>query len=164
MQELTKKLMEAGVIPAQSVALLKKWQALPDAMPEDVKLAQTQEELMRIVDEVAIILEKEDEMPELRETDLDIGYALKNAVDTYISVNAGLQQNLSCKCRMGLTRDHKFVFVVSDFNPARDEIFARRGNTITLPSGQRLLITGVEPRYQDKELKYYVLEVEKADA
>jgi hypothetical protein len=130
-------------------------------MPEDVKLAQTQEELMRIVDEVAVILEKEEEMPELRETDLDIGYALKNTFEVAILVNVG-SQNLSCKCRLGLTRDHKFVYEV--LNPARDEIFARRGNTITLPSGQRLLITGVEPRYQDKELKYYVLEVEKADA
>ena len=131
-------------------------------MPEDVKLAQTQEELMRIVDEVAVILEKEEEMPELRETDLDIGYALKNTVEVDIAVNAGSQQNLNCICQLGLTRDHKLVYEVS--NPTRDEIFARRGNTVILPSGQHLLITSVEPRYQDKELKYYVLEVEKTDA
>ena len=131
MQELTKKLLEAGVIPARSIALLKKWQALPDNTPEDVKLAQTQEEVLKIVDELANMLEKEDEMPELRETDLDIGYALKNAVDVSIEVNAGLHQNLNCTCRLGETRDHKFVFVISDLQ--RDAIFARRGNTITLP-------------------------------
>ena len=53
------------------------------------------------------------------------------------------------------------MYVVS--NPARDAIFARRGNTVALPLGQ-CEITGVEPRYQDKELKYYILEVEKSDA
>lgn len=133
-------------------------------MPEDVKLAQTQEELLRIVDEVAVILEKEEEMPELRETDLDIGYALKNTVevDIAVAVHSSSQQNLTRRCQLGLTRDHKLVYEV--FNPTRDEIFARRGNTVVLPSGQRLLITSVEPRYQDKELRYYVLEVEKTDA
>ena len=161
MQELTKRLLEAGVSPAQSIALLKKWQALPDDMPEDMKLAQTQEELLKIVDEVAGILEKEEEMPELRETDLDIGYALKNAVDYSIFVNAGLHQNLSCRGKVGVTRDHKLVFVLS--NSPKDAIFARRGNTITLPWG-RCVITSVEPRYQDKELKYYILEVENTDA
>jgi hypothetical protein len=130
-------------------------------MPEDVKLAQTQEEVLRIVDEVASMLEKEEEMPELRETDLDISYALKNTVDVSIDVNTGLHQNLNCRCRLGETRDHKLVYVVS--NPTRDAAFARRGNTITLPRGQ-CVITSVEPRYQDKELKYYILEVEKSDA
>ena len=163
MQELTKKLLEVGVIPAQSIALLKKWQALPDDMPEDVKLAQTQEEVLKIVDEMAVMLEKEDEMPELRETDLDIGYALKeeNTVAASIDVNAGLHQNLNCKCRLGETRDHKLVYMIS--NPARDAVFARRGNIVTLPWG-KCMITGVEPRYQDKELKYYILEVEQTDA
>jgi hypothetical protein len=161
MQELTKRLLEAGVIPAQSVALLRKWQALPDDMPDEVKLAQTQEELLRIVDEVAGMLEKEDEMPELRETDLDIGYALKNTVDASINVKAGLHQNLNCRCRLGETRDHKLVYVIS--NPSRDAIFARRGNEIILPYG-KCVITSVEPRYQDKELKYYVMEVEAFDA
>jgi len=130
-------------------------------MTDDLKLAQTQEELMKIVDDVAGMLEKEEEMPELRETDLDIGYALKNAVDYSIAVYAGLHQNLSCRGRVGVTRDHKLVYVVS--NLARDAIFARRGNTITLPHGQ-YVITGVEPRYQDKELKYYILDVENTNA
>ena len=130
-------------------------------MPEDVKLAQTQEEVLKIVDEVAGMLEKEDEMPELRETDLDIGYALKNTVDVSITVNVGLHQNLNCRCRLGETRDRKLVYVIS--NPTRDAIYARRGNTITTPYGQ-CVITNVEPRYQDKELKYYVLEVEKTNA
>ena len=161
MQELTKKLLEAGVIPAQSVALLKKWQALPDDMPEDVKLAQTQEEVLKIVDEVAGMLEKEEEMPELRETDLDICYALNNTVDVSIDVNTGLHQNLQCRCRLGETRDRKLVYVV--VNAPRDAIFARRGNTITTPYG-KCLITNVEPRYQDKALKYYILEVEKINA
>ena len=130
-------------------------------MPEDLKLAQTQEELLKIVDEVAGILEKEEEMPELRETDLDIGYAMKNAVDVSINVNSGLHQKLNCRCRLGETRDHKLVYAVS--NPARDAIFARRGNTVTLSHGQ-CVITSVEPRYQDKELKYYVLEVGQINA
>jgi len=130
-------------------------------MPDDMKLAQTQEELLKIVDELAGTLEREDEMPELREIDLDIGYALKNTADASITVNAGLHQNLNCRCRLGETRDHKLVYVIS--NPLRDAVFARRGNTITLPWGQ-CVITSVEPRYQDKELKYYVMEVEASDA
>ena len=117
---------------------------------------------MKIVDQVAKILEEEEELPELRETDLELEHAMGNFVDATIKVQTGLHQNLSCTVRLGTTRDHKFVYKVSA--PTRDAVFSRRGNYILPTLGGEFVITEVEPRYQDKELKYYVMKVEQINA
>jgi len=157
MHKLTEKLLAAGVIPAQAVGLLKLWNSLPDDMPEDVKQARTQDELLRLVDEMAETLEQEEEIPELRETDLDIEATRKNASYVSIDVNVGSMQQLSINCCLGRTIDGKFVYFVAPGD--RAALAASRGNIIR--DGEvKYMITSVEPRYVDEELKYYVLTVE----
>lgn len=71
-KELMKKVIESGIVPAQAVKLMKRWQLLDEDMPESARQAATEEQLMELVTDVASLLEDTEELPEIRETMLDV--------------------------------------------------------------------------------------------
>lgn len=164
MHKLTEKLLETGVIPEQAVKLLKLWNSTFAELPDDIKQAKTQEELMQLVDEMAEIIENEEEVPELRETEFDLEDTRKDARHVTIEVDVGDVQKLSIAGFLGKTVGGRYVCFLPDRSPGPlDHAVAVRGNIIN-DSGVRYMVTSVEPRYVDEQLKYYVLSVEKMDA
>jgi hypothetical protein len=68
-RRLTEKVIEAGIVPRQSVELLKMWRLIDPSTPCDDKLEeQTCKQLLDFVDQIAVLLEEETEMPEMKET------------------------------------------------------------------------------------------------
>jgi len=65
--ELVKKVVEAGIVPAQAVELMQMWKCLDDDLPDVEKQKQTEEKIMKFVQEIADLL-YENEIPEMRET------------------------------------------------------------------------------------------------
>jgi hypothetical protein len=147
------------------VGLLKFWNSLPDDMPEDIKQARTQDELLKLVDEMAEVLEAEEEIPELRETELDIEKMKNYAFDMTVDVDVGADQKLYLDCKLGVSRAGKFIYFIgySSLLHNNDNVVARRGNIICF-NNTRNMITSVEPRYVGESLRYYVLTTENMDA
>jgi hypothetical protein len=148
------------VIPDQTVRLLKLWNSTFEELPDDVKQAKTQEELLKLVDEMAEIIEQEEEVPELRETEFDLGATFTDPHHTNIEINVGGNQKLSLSCDLGKTIGGKYVH---DVGVMADALIATRGNIIT-DKNIRYMVMSVEPRYVAERLKYYVLTVEKMNA
>lgn len=71
-KELMAKVIEAGIVPAQAVKLMKRWQALPEDLPEGAKQEQTEDQLLELVREIATLLEETSELPEMKETMPDV--------------------------------------------------------------------------------------------
>jgi hypothetical protein len=164
MHKLTEKLLEAGVIPEQTVKLLKLWNSTFEELPDEIKQVKTQEELLAIVDEMARIIEAEEEVPELRETELDLENTKKDLHEVSIEVNAGGLQTLHINCALGKTVGGRYVYflrpaIKSDI----DHIVATRGNVI-IDREVKYVVMSVEPRYTDDRLTCYVLTVEKMNA
>ncbi|CAB4131183.1 hypothetical protein UFOVP276_160 [uncultured Caudovirales phage] len=135
-------------------------------MAEDIKQAKTQEELLRLVDEMAEVLEKEEEIPELRETDLDIEHTRKSAVEATVDIDVGVHQKLFVNCPLGVSRHNQFVYFIDQGTEAEHtnaNLVARRGNIVHV-DGKKYMIVSVEPRYVDELLKYYILATECMDA
>jgi hypothetical protein len=163
MHKLTEKLLATGVIPDQTVKLLKLWNSTFQELPDDIKQAKTQDELLRLVDEMAEIIEQEEEVPELRETEFDLGATFADPHHVNVEVDVGGRQRLFLDCILGKTVDGKYVHAVPSVARQTDALIATRGNIITERS-IRHMIMSVEPRYVDDQLKYYVLTVEEMHA
>ena len=150
--ELTRKVIEAGIIPAQAVKQLKAWRMLPDDMPEEEKAAATEQELLGFVAEIGDLLEKDQEMPELRETMLDIPRMFQVAhVATVVYEQGG--QRLSVSVRYVEDSMGRYIF---ENVPPYGEVAARVGNQFKAKDTV-WEITEVEPLYlgETREPRYY---------
>jgi len=67
-KELMKKVIEAGIVPAQSIKLMKFWQCLDADLPDEARRALTQEQLVDFVEEISELLSESEEIPEMQET------------------------------------------------------------------------------------------------
>lgn len=144
--------------------LLKLWNSTFQELPDEIKQAKTQEELMALVDDMAAIIEQEEEIPELRETEFDLEEAFRSPHHVSIEIYVGDLQRLTIACALGMTIGGRYVYLLSaDSQSNTDLMVATRGNVIT-DDGIRYMVMSVEPRYIDAELKYYVLTVEKMNA
>jgi len=141
------------------------WKTLPDDAPEEVLHARTQEELLRIIDDLSAHLEKDQEMPEIKETDLDLLNLFRdgNARNVLVELNTGSTQQLSISCTASVARDGRFVFLVEPSTKLYVERASIKGNIIHA-NADRYLITGVEPRYLNDEIGYYVCSVQHLNA
>ena len=162
MSELTRKAIEAGIIPKQAIQLMKMWQALPDDMPEEAKKERTERQLLDQVKELEELLEEDQELPEMRETDLNLGkeYETKRTVTVQVRLAS---QTLRMAVLSDRTRQGKFIFSASDLKQEHMTLVSRRGNIIEY-DGQDFMITTVEPMYTGENLSFYLCTVEKKNA
>jgi len=70
-KELRRKVIEAGIIPTHSLKLMKQWRCVDEDLPDGGK-SLSQQQLLEFVDEIAVLLEEEGAVPEVRETDLEV--------------------------------------------------------------------------------------------
>ena len=164
MHKLTEKLLATGAVSDQTLRLLKLWNSTFEQLPDEIKQAKTQEELLAIVDEMARMIEQEEEIPELRETEFDLEDTRRDPHYVEVEINTGGSQKLYVSCVLGKTVGGRYVYFVG--SPNCGEIayqVAVRGNILT-DNGSKYMVTSVEPRYLDEQLKYYILTVEKMNA
>lgn len=81
MRKLTDKVIEAGIIPENAVKLMKMW-GIHEDLPDFVeKKDRTYEQLLQMIEEVGALLEEKSEVPEIKETDLDIEKLFKDGAE-----------------------------------------------------------------------------------
>jgi len=156
MKELTKKVVEAGLVDQSTLKLMKMW-GMVDEELDGTKVAQTKEELQALVDDIANLLEEDGEVPELRETDLELEEVMKEPVEATVDTRDGT----TYQAYVGLDRIGRVIFKRAAGPVAPEDMCAKPGVLVHV-HGRALEIMAAEPRYSGDELKYYVCEVRDA--
>lgn len=156
-KELTRKVIEAGIVPAHAVKQLKAWRCLPDDMPEEEKQEATQQQLMEFVAEIGDLLEEDSEVPELRETmpEIDTLFDVKSR-DCTVVVNM-TPQCLTLNIRAMTDRLNCLIFRADRYG----EMAARVGNQAAIGDGRVFEIIEISPLYHDKEISFYRCRVQE---
>jgi hypothetical protein len=168
MRELTKKVVQAGLVEKNTLELFKKWGMLdPDFDAEPIQDA-TQEQLLGLVDDIAKLLEEEGEVPEIRESDMELETLFEKQS---VPVLAHIGGDKYVRTRVVFNRTGHAVFrkSVVDGEKGIDEIdlAARPGmhfcqdhdvqDQYSEPA--KFEILSVEPRFSGKDPVYLVCEV-----
>jgi hypothetical protein len=156
MKELTKKVVEAGLVDQSTLKLMKMW-GMVDEEVDGTKIAETKEELTALVDDIAKLLEQDGEVPELRETDLELEEVMKQPVE----VKVDLRDGSTYTALVGVDRTGHIIFRRADGATAPEDACANPGVLVHI-NGRVEEIVSAEPRYEGDKLKYYVCEVQSA--
>lgn len=156
-KELLQKAIEAGIVPAQSVKLMQMWRSLPDDLPEADRVERTQQQVLELVGELEELLEQDQEIPELRETELDLDVAWEKAQTVQLTYRMR-QQHLVVRLPAGRTRQSGFFFRYVHQN---QEVMIRPGGQIRDRNNEVFEITQVSPRYVEDALRYLVCDVQE---
>ena len=156
MKELTKKVVEAGLVDESTLKLMKMW-GMVDEEVDLSKIAETKEELTALVDDIASLLEQEGEVPELRETNRNLEEIMSDPVQATVDLRNGS----TYQALVGLDRSGRVVFRRAHGSVAPEDECAKPGVLVRL-HGRVSEIVSAEPRYEGDELKYYVCEVQSA--
>lgn len=147
MRKLTDKVVEAGIIPENALKLMKMWgvqEDLPDFLE---KKDHTYAQLLRMVEEIGELLEEKSEVPELKETDLDLERIFKaDAEMAMVSVFIGSSY---VDIYMLVAQDRAGRFIFSREHTKQDNI-AVPGNKIKLDNVVYEIFE-VETRYKADE-------------
>lgn len=164
MKESTRVLIESGVIPQSVVNICRIWNGSDEA-PASSEGQKTQGELLEMVSKIATLLEETEELPEVRESELDLDKAIKFAhLNGELDYRTNSGQAANIKMPVGFTRAGKLAVKAVTASMRLCERFALKNNVIYLSDGRTMRITHVEPRYTEERLSHYVCDVENADA
>lgn len=168
MRELTKKVVEAGLVEKNVLELFKRWGMLDPDFDAEPLQDPTQEQLLSLVDDIADLLEEEGEVPEMRESDMELEILFdKQSVPVLAHIGA----DKYIKTRVVFNRTGHAVFrkSVVDGEKGIDEIdLAARPGMHFSPEDStkkewsvpaRFEILSVEPRFSGKDPVYLVCEV-----
>ena len=151
-RELTQKVIEAGIIPEQSLELLKKWRLIDPSLPSMPDLEKhTRDSLLEFVGQIEELLERETEMPEIRETMPEV---------TELFRLTGKKCKILCEINSRV--EELEVMAVEDAGGClhirndRDwvELFMRPGSQLEWDGG-RFEITEVSPGYFGDKIMHY---------
>jgi len=158
MRDLSKKIVEAGLVPKHTLQLMERWKMLD---PVDIHCAPSREELesrtkeqfTAFAGEIADLLE-ETSLPEMQETDLALEHLfMARAEDTVAIIESGPQRLRIDGLKSVLTRDgHRVLRRKGMENYI--EIIARPGIQLVV-GGQGYLIQNVEVRYVGDAPEFY---------
>lgn len=158
MRKLTDKVVEAGIIPENALKLMKMW-GVHEELPDFVhKKDMTYEQLLRMVEEIAALLEEKSEVPEIKETDLDLERVFKADAEMLpISVFIG-DRYVDIYMLVAQDRVGRFIF---------DRTYTKRAGNVAAP-GTRIKkenvvyeIFEVETRYKADEPTFDVCTVKE---
>jgi len=168
MKELSKKIIEAGLVPKHTLQMMEKWKMLDPsdvhAVPSKEELeSRTKEQLTSFAEEIAGLLE-DTALPECRETDLMLDHFFQaHAEDTVAVIESGPQRLRIDGLKSVLTRDGHRVLRRKGMEKYI-EVAARPGNGLIV--GEReYTIQNVEVRYIGDVPEFYscaVLEIPNA--
>lgn len=169
MRELTKKVVQAGLVEKNTLELFKRWGMLDPDFDAEPMQDPTQEQLLSLVDDIAKLLEEEGEVPEMRESDMELELLFEKQS---VPVLAHIGADKYIKTRVVFNRTGHAVFrkSVIDGEKGIDEIdlAARPGmhfcqhyegeeSQYSVPA--RFEILSVEPRFSGTDPVYLVCEV-----
>lgn len=158
MKELTREMIRSGLISEQSIELLKMWRCLPEDITEDERLARTSEQMEEFVRRLEKLLESERELPELRETDLDLQDHLKRG-DGIVSMVSNLGER-PVICRVIWNR-YRVCRASIEVTPEVEK-YVKRGTAILTARGREMIVN-IEPRYEGEVLRFYECDVQALD-
>lgn len=155
--ELTRKIIEAGIVPAHAVKQLKAWRQLPEDTPEEEQQEATQQQLMEFVQEIGDLLEEDSEVPELRETmpEIDALFDIKSR-DCVVAVNM-TPQTMTINIRAMTDRLDCLIFKADRYG----ELAARVGNQASIGDGKVYEIIEISPLYHGKDVSFYRCRVQE---
>jgi len=160
MSELSKKAIEAGIIPQQAVKLMQFWKSIPEDMPEHELQSLTEGALLKHLVEIETLLEKESVLPEMRETDLNLSRLyFENRKLCNIQVTRQLSFSV-----YGAYLEHRnaIVFAIVELRPEQLNVVAARGNVVSVDS-VRYLLDDVEIRFLGERPEYIVCKVRRLE-
>jgi hypothetical protein len=150
-RKLIQKVIEAGVVPSQAVKLMKHWRMLDEDLPDHEKQSQTEQQLLAFVAEIAGLMEESSEMPEMRETLLDMTEATFNTLAQHCSVLVRRWERYT-RTETFAVKDAHNCYVFKNDTPQGAEQ-ACVGNVIIHDKG-RYWITAVSPIYWGERLMF----------
>lgn len=155
MKELTREMIRSGLIPQQSIELLQMWRCLPADVADGEALARTSEQMGEFVRRLEELLERERELPELKETDLDLQDHSKrgDGINTFAS-NLG-EPAFRCKVIWSRYRIRRASVEVTP----ETEGHVQYGTVIRTDHGNEMVVN-VEPRYEGDVLRFYECDVQ----
>ena len=158
MKELTKKVIEAGIVDRSAIKLMQLWGMELGAVPP--REGMTKGALTELVEEIAELLEDDGLLPVTKETDLQLEQLAAKATAKAVKVVVG-GQVLRVTFMGFWSRMKQLVAVAAEtsgpvLNPV--EVAVRPGN-IVQDEGGRWEILSAEPRWVGDKLKYYVCDV-----
>lgn len=160
-RELTQKVIEAGIIPAQAVKQLKAWRQLPEDTREEECQQVTQAELMGFVRDIEALLEEDGELPELRETMFDLGARFANSSQDCTAAVRTPNQSMTINTQVlvdKLSGSSQFlIFIADKFAP----VITGVGNQIALRDGKVYEICEVTPLYNGEDVAFYRCHVQE---
>jgi hypothetical protein len=163
MKEATKIMIETGIIPASIAKMVEIWSPGIWDTEDHAKEARdkTAAELSSLVSKLSELLEKESEVPELKETDLELQNLIK-ASWLKASCETPMGNGLTTlTVKVAYTRAGKLVLYVGGASLATTDMLARRGNELCLNNGKTVMLTHVEPRYVGDKIEFYVCDVKE---
>jgi len=158
MRKLTDKVVEAGIIPENALKLMRMW-GIHENLPDyGQKREQTYGQLLKMVEEIGELLEEKSEIPEIKETDLDIERLFKEHAEMLpISVFIG-DRYVDVYMMAAQDRVGRFIF---------NRTYTKRAGNIAVP-GTRIKkddvvyeIFEVETRYMADEPTFDVCTVKE---
>lgn len=157
MKRLMQKVLEAGLVPQHTLELMKHWQIVPeDAQVGDVSDAD-QEKLLSFVKDIATLLEEDREIPEMRETALDMDQLYLTAIMVPVFITGG---NQLVQVELPTARDRAGNFIFSYHVHPSVGAAVRPGNRI-LWQNVEYDITEVTPSYVEEKPTYLVCAVQE---
>lgn len=144
-KELTKKVIEAGIVPAQAVKLMKMWKILDEDLPDGAKQEQTENELLEFVSQIGQLLEQTETLPEMKETMLGVTartFDLKAESCTVILMNYTKAEG---SVLVRLIEDSQGCYIFKQ--ETREEIQATKMGNVVWHQGTAMLIIDVLPMY-----------------
>ena len=157
-KELTRKIIEAGIVPPQAVKLMKLWGNLDDDLPESGKQEQTENELLTFVGEIGRLLAEDQEIPEVKESIQGLA-AMFSAAPLTCKLWKGRQAEgePAKSVEATMVKDRLGHFIVRRDN-AGVEALLLRGNLVEVDEGT-YEIYEICPIYEEDEPKYFMCTV-----
>jgi len=157
MKPLTKKVVEAGLVPRHTLELMKHWQLVPDGAREADVSDADQEKMLEFVRDIAVLLEDEQDIPEIKETVLDADVVFEDAVMTIAYADTRPERT---RYDVQVARDRLGNFLIP-YVGQPTEIVARPGTRIWWKDGAEFEVVEVLPSYEEDKLTWYVCRVQE---
>ena len=158
MKEETRLMIEAGIIPQSVAQICQLWTGANEEVPS--ARDKTSEELKKLVARVAELIEN-DELPVVRETELDLSKLVREShLKGTLNSASNSGQPLCLTARVAMTITNKLVVKVDRASMFVCDAFTKKGNEIELSDGRIVVIKSVEPRYVQDALSFYVCDIE----
>ncbi len=157
---LIQKVIEAGIVPEQSIKLLKMWRLVDPALPDHAVLEEkTQQQLLEFVEQIASILSGETELPELKETMPDVSEMFREH-GTPCKVVREIDGVVDTLRDVVAVEDLGGCLHVRVMNIGWEEVFMKPGSQIHF-MGKVLEVVEVTPCYNGDHISHHRCQVQE---